>query len=168
MSLLLVHTAEDYGCDAMLLKAAVSVNQHQRLVVVEKLQQVLKVLKGKTVGLLGLTFKPDTDDLRDAPALTIIEHLLRLGTKVKAYDPIVSELSATYPLSEITLVSDPMQLAQSCDALVLITDWQPFRELDFVKLAQLMHTPILIDGRNFLNQAVVRESGFRYVGIGRN
>jgi UDPglucose 6-dehydrogenase len=164
----LVHTAEDYGCDAMLLKAAVSVNQRQRLVVVEKLQQVLKVLKGKTVGLLGLTFKPDTDDLRDAPALTIIEHLVRLGTKVKAYDPIVTDLGSAYPLSEITLVTDPMQLAQGCDALVLITDWHPFRQLDFARMAELMPAPVLIDGRNFLNPAIVREAGFRYVGIGRN
>jgi UDPglucose 6-dehydrogenase len=167
----LVHTAADYGCNAALLKAAVSVNQRQRLVVVEKLQQALKVLKGKTVGLLGLTFKPDTDDLRDAPALTIIEHLVRLGTKVKAYDPIVTDLGtdlgSAYPLSEITLVTDPMHLAQGCDALVLITDWHPFRSLDFTQMAALMPTPVLIDGRNFLNSAIVREAGFRYVGIGR-
>jgi UDPglucose 6-dehydrogenase len=77
--------------EAQLLKAAVSVNQRQRLIAVEKLQQELKILKGKTVGLLGLTFKPDTDDLRDAPALNLIEQLNRLGTKVKAYDPIISQ-----------------------------------------------------------------------------
>ena len=163
----LVHTAEDYGYDAVLLKATVSVNQRQRLVVVEKLQQVLKVLKGKTVGLLGLTFKPDTDDLRDAPALTIIEHLLRLGTKVKVYDPIVVKPGTSYPLSEVAVAADPMQMAQGCDALVLITDWQPFRELDFAEMAQRMPTPILIDGRNFLNQETLEQAGFRYVGIGR-
>ncbi|MHC5721365.1 MAG: UDP binding domain-containing protein, partial [Nostoc sp.] len=87
----LIHTADDYGYEAQLLKAAVTVNERQRLIALEKLQKVLKILKGKTVGLLGLTFKPDTDDLRDAPALILIEQLNRLGAKVKAYDPIISQ-----------------------------------------------------------------------------
>jgi UDPglucose 6-dehydrogenase len=87
----LIHTADDYGYDAKLLKSAVEVNDHQRHIALEKLQQVLKILKGKTVGLLGLTFKPDTDDMRDAPSLALIEQLNRLGAKVKAYDPIVSQ-----------------------------------------------------------------------------
>ena len=92
----LIHTADDYGYEAQLLKAAVSVNQRQRMIALEKLQQVLKILKGKTVGLLGLTFKPDTDDLRDAPALDLIEHLDRLGARVKAYDPLVSQSGMRY------------------------------------------------------------------------
>ena len=97
----LIHTADDYGYEAHLLKAAVNVNVRQRLIAVEKLQQVLKILKGKTVGLLGLTFKPDTDDMRDAPALNLIEHLNRLGTKVKAYDPIVSQTGMRHGLSGV-------------------------------------------------------------------
>lgn len=88
----LIHTAEDYGYQTQVLNAAVNVNQRQRIIVVEKLQQELKILKGKVVGLLGLTFKPDTDDMRDAPALNIIEQLNRLGARVKAYDPIVSQI----------------------------------------------------------------------------
>jgi UDPglucose 6-dehydrogenase len=95
----LVHTADDYGYEAQLLKAAVSVNERQRLIALEKLQQALKILKGKTVGLLGLTFKPDTDDLRDAPALNLIEQLNRLGAKVKAYDPIISQTGMRHGLS---------------------------------------------------------------------
>jgi UDPglucose 6-dehydrogenase len=165
--LALIHTADDYGYEARLLKATVSVNQQQRLMVVEKLQQVLKILKGKTVGLLGITFKPDTDDLRDAPALTIIEQLSRLGTKVKAYDPIVSQTGLRHGLSGVIVETDPERLADGCDALVLVTDWQQFRSLDYVKMASLMHTPILIDGRNFLDQATLEQAGFRYVGIGR-
>jgi UDPglucose 6-dehydrogenase len=164
----LVHTAEDYGYDAHLLKAAVSVNQHQKLIVVEKLQQVLKILKGKTVGLLGLTFKPDTDDLRDAPALVIIEQLARLGTKVKAYDPIVSQSGMRNGLSDVTVETDPERLADGCDALVLVTDWQQFRDLDFVKMAKLMNSPIVIDGRNFLDRQQLEQAGFRYVGVGRS
>lgn len=163
----LVHTAEDYGYEAQLLKAAVSINQRQRLIVVEKLQQVLKILKGKTVGLLGLTFKPDTDDLRDAPALNIIEQLARLGTKVKAYDPLVSQTGLRHGLSDVLVETDPERLADGCDALVLVTDWQEFRSLDYAKMASLMHTAVLIDGRNFLDQKALEQAGFRYVGIGR-
>ncbi|MBF2026300.1 MAG: UDP-glucose/GDP-mannose dehydrogenase family protein [Oscillatoriales cyanobacterium C42_A2020_001] len=163
----LIHTADDYGYETQLLKAAVSVNQRQRLLVVEKLQQVLKILKGKTVGLLGLTFKPDTDDLRDAPALIIIEHLSRLGTKIKAYDPIISQTGMRHGISNVIVETDPERLADGCDALVLVTDWSEFRTLDYAKMGQLMHSKILIDGRNFLNQAGLEAAGFRYVGVGR-
>ncbi|MBC6436333.1 UDP-glucose/GDP-mannose dehydrogenase family protein [Nostoc sp. HG1] len=163
----LIHTADDYGFETQLLKAAVSVNQRQKLIVVEKLQQVLKILKGKTVGLLGLTFKPDTDDLRDAPSLSLIENLTRLGAKVKAYDPIISQTGMRHGLSDVIVETDAERLADSCDALVLVTEWQQFQTLDYIKMAQLMHSPIMIDGRNFLNQAVIEEAGFRYVGIGR-
>jgi UDPglucose 6-dehydrogenase len=164
----LIHTAEDYGYEAHMLQATVSINQKQRLMVVEKLQQVLKILKGKTVGLLGLTFKPNTDDLRDAPALEIIQHLTRLGAKVKAYDPIISQTGMRHGLSDVLVETDLERLADGCDALVLITDWQEFRTLDYLRLAKLMHTPIMIDGRNFLEQAAVESAGFRYVGIGRS
>lgn len=163
----LVHTADDYGYDASLLKAAVDVNQHQRLIAVEKLQQVLKILKGKTVGLLGLTFKPDTDDMRDAPALNLIEHLTRLGAKVKAYDPIVSQSGLRDGLSNVMVETDPERLADGCDALVLVTDWKQFQKLDYKKMASLMHSPIIIDGRNFLDKHALEEMGFQYVGIGR-
>ncbi len=163
----LIHTADDYGYEAQLLKAAVSVNQHQRLIVVEKLQQVLKILKGKTVGLLGLTFKPDTDDLRDAPALNIIGQLSRLGAKVKAYDPIISQTGMRHGLSDVLVETDLERLADGCDALVLVTDWQQFRNLDYTKMASLMNTPIIIDGRNFLDRKLIEEAGFRYVGVGR-
>jgi UDPglucose 6-dehydrogenase len=163
----LVHTADDYGYEAHLLKAAVSVNQRQRLMVVEKLQQVLKILKGKTVGLLGLTFKPDTDDMRDAPALDIIEHLNRLGAKVKAYDPIVAQSGMRHGLAGVLVETDPERLADGCDALVVITEWQQFRQLDYAKMVSLMANPVVIDGRNFLDREVLETAGFRYVGLGR-
>ncbi|GAB4142357.1 MAG: UDP-glucose/GDP-mannose dehydrogenase family protein [Cyanobacteria bacterium J069] len=163
----LVHTADDYGYEAQLLKAAVSVNDRQRLIAVEKLQQVLKILKGKTVGLLGLTFKPDTDDMRDAPALTIIEHLTRLGTKVKAYDPLVSQTGMRHGLSNVIVETDPERLADGCDALVLVTDWEQFKTLDYAKMATLMTSPVMIDGRNYLNQESLEQAGFRYMGVGR-
>jgi UDPglucose 6-dehydrogenase len=163
----LIHTADDYGYEAQLLKAAVTVNQRQRLIALEKLQQVLKILKGKTVGLLGLTFKPDTDDMRDAPALDLIEQLHRLGTKIKAFDPLVSQTGLRHGLSNVLVETDPERLADGCDALVLVTDWKQFRTLDFAKMAKLMNNPVMIDGRNFLDQEILEGAGFRYVGIGR-
>jgi UDPglucose 6-dehydrogenase len=163
----LIHTADDYGYEAQLLKAAVSVNQRQRLITIEKLQQVLKILKGKTVGLLGLTFKPDTDDMRDAPALDLIESLSRLGTKVKAFDPLVSQTGMRHGLSNVIVETDPERLADGCDALVLVTDWAQFRTLDYAKMSKLMNNPVLIDGRNFLDQEALEAVGFRYMGIGR-
>jgi UDPglucose 6-dehydrogenase len=163
----LIHTANDYGYEAELLKAAVSTNQTQRLVALEKLQQVLKILKGKTIGLLGLTFKPDTDDMRDAPAMDLISQLIRLGAKVKAYDPIITPENLPPQISQITLTNNPEELAATCDALVLVTDWQIFREVDYSKLAAVMNTPIMIDGRNFLDGQTLEKAGFYYIGIGR-
>ena len=163
----LVHTADDYGYEAELLKATINVNTRQRLLTVEKLQQVLKILKGKTVGLLGLTFKPDTDDMRDAPSLIMIENLNRLGAKVKAYDPIVSQSGVSQGLSGVIVETDPERLADGCDALVLVTDWKKFKGLDYAKMAGLMNAPVMIDGRNFLDQKVLEKAGFQYIGVGR-
>jgi UDPglucose 6-dehydrogenase len=163
----LIHTADDYGYSAELLKATVEVNQRQRLMVLEKLQQTLKILKGKTIGMLGLTFKPDTDDMRDAPSMVLIEQLNRLGAKVKAYDPIVSQSGLRHGLSGVTVEASPEQMAAGCDALVLITDWQQFKTLDYAYLAELMHHAVMIDGRNFLNPQTLEAQGFQYQGIGR-
>ena len=163
----LIHTALDYGYEASLLKSAVSVNQRQRLIAVEKLQQVLKSLKGKTVGMLGLTFNPDTDDMRDAPALNLIEHLNQLGTKVKVYDPIVFQTDLRHGLSGVVVETAPEQLADGCDALVIVTDRQQFRNLDYRKMATLMNNPVLIDGYNFLDAEELESAGFHYVGVGR-
>ena len=165
--LALIHTATDYNYETELLNAAVNVNKRQRLIAVEKLQQELKILKGKTIGLLGLTFKPDTDDMRDAPALIIIEQLNRLGAKLKAYDPIVSQSGLSHGLSNVIIETDAEMLADSCDALVLVTDWKEFLSLDYGKMAQVMANPVIIDGRNFLDRSKLEMAGFHYVGIGR-
>ncbi len=163
----LVHTADDYGYDSELLKAAINVNKRQRLMTLEKLQHELKILKGKTVGLLGLTFKPDTDDMRDAPALDLIDQLNRLGARVKAYDPIVSQSGLSHGLSNVIIETNAEMLADGCDALVLVTDWKEFLKLDYDKMAKLMNSPLVIDGRNFLDREAVEAAGFRYVGMGR-
>ncbi|PSB08345.1 UDP-glucose 6-dehydrogenase [Pleurocapsa sp. CCALA 161] len=163
----LVHTADDYNYESELLKAAINVNQRQRLLALEKLQNELKILKGKTIGLLGLTFKPDTDDMRDAPALDLIEHLNRLGARVKAYDPIVSQSGLSHGLSNVIIETNAEMLADKCDALVLVTDWKEFLKLDLQKIAKLMNNPLIIDGRNFLDREAVQAAGIRYVGMGR-
>ena len=163
----LVHTADDYNYESELLKAAINVNQRQRLLALEKLQNELKILKGKTVGLLGLTFKPNTDDMRDAPSLDLIEQLNRLGARVKAYDPIVSQSGLSHGLSNVIIETNAEMLADSCDALVLVTDWQEFLKLDLPKMAKLMHNPLIIDGRNFLDRQAVEAAGIRYLGMGR-
>jgi len=163
----LIHTAKDYNYDTELLNAAVNVNQRQRAIAVDKLQQELKILKGKVVGILGLTFKPDTDDLRDAPSLNLIEELNRLGAKVKAYDPIISQTGMRHGLSGTVVETEPEMLANGCDALVVVTEWQQFLTLDYGKMAKWMSHAVMIDGRNFLDRKVLEAAGFRYVGIGR-
>ncbi|NJL21368.1 MAG: UDP-glucose/GDP-mannose dehydrogenase family protein [Leptolyngbyaceae cyanobacterium SM1_3_5] len=165
----LIHTANDYGYKAELLEAAVSANQRQRVLAIEKLQQVLGILKGKTIGLLGLTFKPDTDDMRDTPALDLIVHLSRLGAKVKAFDPMYVENSHGFQSvpEQVILTTSPEQLAENCDAIVLVTDWQQFRQLDYAQLAVRMNSAIAIDGRNYLDPESMTEAGFFYIGIGR-
>ena len=162
----LVHTADDYGCEAQLLKAAVEVNRRQRMIVVDKLQQFLKILNGKTIGLLGLTFKPDTDDMRDAPSLDLIQELNRLGAKVKAYDPIISQSGMRDGLTGVLVETDPERLADSCDALVLVTDWEQFRKLDYQSMVKSMEHNLFVDGRNFCDRKQLEAAGFQYVGIG--
>jgi UDPglucose 6-dehydrogenase len=163
----LIYTAEDYGYSTEILKACVRVNELQRTLVVEKLQQALKILKGKTIGLLGMTFKPDTDDMRDAPALTLIDQLSRLGARVKAYDPLVSQSGLREGFSNVIVETDLERLADGCDAVVLVTDWQEFLAIDYAKMLTLMAHPIIIDARNFLDGKALKALGYHYIGIGR-
>ena len=162
----LIHTGTDYGYEPQLLKTTIGVNQQQRQIVIEKLQQRLKILKGKTIGLLGLSFKPNTDDMRDAPSLTLIEVLNRLGAKVKGYDPILSQFGNSHGLTGVKVESDVEALAAGCDALVLVTDWEEFLNLDYIKLGALMTNPTIVDGRNVLDKTEILDAGFTYIGIG--
>jgi UDPglucose 6-dehydrogenase len=163
----LIYTAEDYGYSTEILKACVRVNELQRTLVVEKLQQALKILKGKTIGLLGMTFKPDTDDMRDAPALTLIDQLSRLGARVKAYDPLVSQSGLRQGFSNVIVETDLERLADGCDAVVLVTDWQEFLTIDYTKMLTLMAHPVIVDARNFLDGKELKALGYHYIGIGR-
>lgn len=164
----LLHTAGEYGYAAKLLQASFDLNYEQRLTVIQKLQEKLRILKGRTIGLLGLAFKPNTDDLRDAPSLDIAEKLLQRGARVKAYDPIaMPACQQQYPDLKIRYCASVEELAANTDALILVTEWQEFRELDLAKLAKGMTSPILIDGRNLFQPQAAAAAGFNYASIGR-
>jgi UDPglucose 6-dehydrogenase len=163
----LIYTANEYGYEADILKAAIKVNKYQRLKVIVKLQEELKVLMGKTIGILGLTFKPNTDDLRDAPALDIIDRLQELGARVKAYDPMYYHIKDNPKLSGIHLADSAIDLAEGCHALILVTDWPEFLEIDYSLVAANLANRLFIDGRNFLDKRRMTELGFTYIGIGQ-
>ncbi len=164
----LVHTAKEYGYQSKLLEATLEVNHSQRQLVIQKLQEKLYILKGRTIGLLGLAFKANTDDLRDAPSLQIAERLLQLGARVRAYDPIAMGVcKAQHPELRITYCEDALSVADKADALVLVTEWPEFRDLSLSALVQRMSHAVLIDGRNLFPPEEARRAGFDYTGIGR-
>jgi UDPglucose 6-dehydrogenase len=164
----LVHTAREYGYESKLLNASLEVNAAQRQMVIQKLQEKLFILKGRTIGLLGLAFKPDTDDMRDAPSIQIAERLLQMDARVKAFDPIAMRVCRELrPDLKIRYCESPEELAASADALVVVTEWRQFRSLDLASLAQTMASPILVDGRNLFSPEEAAEAGFDYTGIGR-
>jgi UDPglucose 6-dehydrogenase len=164
----LIDIAKEYGYEPALLHSTVDVNKRQRHVPVQKLQEALKIIKGKTIGLLGLAFKPNTDDLRDAPAIEIASELIEMGARVKAYDPIANDVCRRqYPGLKIEYAADAMSLAKDCDAIVIVTEWEEFRYLDLNQIGEVMNAKALIDGRNLLDPQAVEEAGFKYRGIGR-
>ncbi|MGH9938738.1 MAG: UDP-glucose dehydrogenase family protein [Blastocatellia bacterium] len=166
--LALIDIAREYSYEPALLHSTVDVNKRQRHVPVQKLQETLKIIKGKTIGLLGLAFKPNTDDLRDAPALEIAAQLIEMGARVKAYDPIANEVCRRqYPELKIEYSVGAMALAEDCDAVVIVTEWEEFRYLDLNQIGEVMNARVLIDGRNLLDPQAVEDAGFKYRGIGR-
>ena len=158
--------AETRGLSIGMLRAANDINVAQRRWVLRKLQQHLKTLVGRRVGLLGLTFKPLTDDLRNAPALEIAAELARLNVQVRAFDPAIKSLPSAVEV-DLEVVDGPQALAQGADALVLVTEWPEFADLDLIQLARLMRTPLFLDGRNFFQPEAAEAAGFTYVGVGR-
>ncbi|OGW64983.1 MAG: UDP-glucose 6-dehydrogenase [Nitrospirae bacterium RIFCSPLOWO2_02_FULL_62_14] len=162
----LIQTGDRAGSEMQIAKAAAAVNERQKLAMVGKIERALGSLKGKTVGVLGLSFKPNTNDLREAPALTIIEGLLNAGCAVRAYDPAALEEGSKL-LPKMTPCGDPYEAAKGSDALVILTEWNQFRNLEFDRLKTLMRQPVLIDLRNVYEPERVAGMGFRYVSVGR-
>lgn len=166
-TLALVKTAQDAGTPIRIVETVVAVNEQRKRAMARKVIQACGgSVRGKIIALLGLTFKPNTDDMRDAPALAIVAGLQDAGAKVRAYDPEGME-QAKLLLPDITYAEDPYSCAEGADALVLVTEWNAFRALDLERLRMTMAQPILVDLRNVYRAADMRRQGFTYSGIGR-
>ncbi|MEE9456730.1 MAG: UDP-glucose/GDP-mannose dehydrogenase family protein [bacterium] len=165
-TLALVDIAAKAGYDFKVIKAVIDVNDAQRDLFVEKIAARLGKLKGKKVAVWGLSFKPNTDDIRDSPALDIIRKLLDGGAAVTAYDPVAMG-AAKEALSGVDYADDPYAAAEGADALAVVTDWNEFKEPDFKGLARAMRRPLIFDGRNIYDPAKVEAAGLEYVGVGR-
>ena len=164
----LLRVASEYGYSMPIVEAAREINQRQRTLIIEKLQRALKILRGRTIGILGLAFKPNTDDVRGSPALEIIQLLDEQGAYVRAHDPVAIPFARqSLEGIEVEFVEDAYAVSDDADAVALVTDWSEYQELDLHALAKPMNTPILIDGRNIYSPEEARKAGFRYMGIGR-
>jgi UDPglucose 6-dehydrogenase len=164
----ILYTAKQYNSDMKLVEATIEANYKQREVVIKKLQSILKVIRGKTIGILGLSFKPNTDDLRDAPSLDIIRKLLSLDAIVKVYDPIAMDnCKQQHPELDIKYEENAEDVFINSDAVVLVTEWDEFKRLPFIELGEKMNHKVIIDGRNALNPDIFVKNGFIYSGIGR-
>jgi UDPglucose 6-dehydrogenase len=155
-----------HGAHPALLRAVMEINRDQRRQVVHHLREALGMLRGKRIGVLGLAFKPNTDDMRDAPSVEVIHMLGREGADVSAYDPVANHVAERL-LPGIRLAKSAYELAEGIDALVLITEWNEFKHLDLARLRSLMRTPVFVDGRNVYEPRSMWEAGFLYRGMGR-
>jgi len=166
-TLALVRTAADAGRPVRLVETTVAVNDARKKAMAHKVSEALGgQVEGKRIGILGLTFKPDTDDMRDSPALDIVPALQAAGAKVQAYDPEGMKEAARL-LPEVTFLDGPYEAAEDADALVILTEWNAFRALDLDRIKMLMNTPIVVDLRNVYDPEEMREAGFTYASIGR-
>jgi UDPglucose 6-dehydrogenase len=162
----LAYMAEEMGHDALILNSVMKVNGERRSMIVDRLQEVLGSLKGRTVGLLGLAFKANTDDMRDAPSVDIAKALLKAGAKVRAYDPVAMDVARDL-LPKIAMVKDSYEVADGADALIVVTDWNEFKNLDLERIRDSMSQPIILDGRNIYLPQQMKALGFTYHGVGR-
>ncbi len=164
----LAYMAEKSGRHPQLLHSVMEINTDRRVMAVEQIKSLLESdeLSGKIIGMLGLSFKPNTDDMRDAPSVTIGNMLLKDGAVVKAFDPIAMEEAAKL-LPEVEMVDNPYAMAEGCDLLIVNTEWNEFRQLDLKRIKKVMKNPVLFDGRNIYDPKKMAEIGFHYRGVGR-
>ena len=160
-----IKIAENLGYDFRLLKEVENINSEQKKTIVKKIRENLWNLNEKTVGILGLSFKPNTDDIRYAPSIDIIGELLKENVQIKAYDPQAMERTKRI-FPNIVYCRNPYEVCEGTDALVILTEWDEFKELDMKRVKALLKTPIIIDGRNIFDPEIMREDGFLYTGIG--
>ena len=163
----LIHTGADYGCSLDILHAVEAINERQKGLLFNKFCNYYQGnIKGKTVALLGLAFKPNTDDMREAPSLVLIDKLLTAGCKVKAYDPVAMQECKRRIGDAIRYCTNIEEAISAADALFLVTEWAEFRVLDFAKINSLMKHPVIFDGRNIYNAADVKKHGIDYFPVG--
>lgn len=160
-----IHLSEKNGYDFRLLKTVREINDAQKAAFIKLIEDKMWIIKGKTIGILGLAFKPNTDDMRSAPAVEIIRVLQKEGAKIKAYDPQAMP-NAKKLLKNTIYAKDAYSLAKGCDALLLLTEWDEFRTLDFKKIKKLVSHPVLFDGRNLYHEHNLQDLGFEYYGVG--
>ncbi|MCF6154195.1 MAG: UDP-glucose/GDP-mannose dehydrogenase family protein [Candidatus Brocadia sp.] len=162
----LIEIMKSNGVEAKILTAVDEVNELQKRSLIEKIKKLVPVLKGKNIAIWGLAFKPKTDDMREAPSISIIQQLQELGAKIKAFDPEAQE-TAKKILQDVTYCDDPYFAVKGCDALVIVTEWNEFRDLDLKRVKQLIKHPNIIDGRNIYEPDEVKKLGFNYICVGR-
>lgn len=162
----LAFMAKEKGLEPAILNSVMEVNYDRRKDAVKSIEKMVGSLKGKTIGLLGLAFKPNTDDMRDAPSITISEELVKAGARVRAYDPVAMEVARPI-LPAVDMFDEPYKMADGCDALMVITEWNEFKQLDLDKVKNLLKSPIIYDGRNIYEPGRMKEMGFTYRAVGR-
>ncbi|MCX5669095.1 MAG: UDP-glucose/GDP-mannose dehydrogenase family protein [Candidatus Omnitrophica bacterium] len=158
--------AEKLGYDFRILKAVRNTNQEQKVFVLQKIKDALWIIRNKTIAVLGLSFKPDTDDLRNSPGIDLINALIQEGAKIKVYDPQSME-KARKILKNVIFCKDAYQTAEGADCLILATEWNEFKELDFIRLKKKLKRALIVDGRNIYDPKLLRGLGFTYIGVGR-
>jgi UDPglucose 6-dehydrogenase len=163
----LARMAETMGYHPELLDAVMEINLDQRTLVVEKLREVLGGLRDQVIGVLGLSYKPNTDDVREAPSIDVIHSLLQKGARVRAYDPKAMPVLKRQ-LNGIAYCDDAYAVAEGADALLIVTEWDEFRVLDMDRIKRVMRRPVVVDGRNIYDPKTMREAGFVYRGVGRS
>lgn len=161
-----VTISEKLGYSFDLLKAVKNINEEQKQLFVKKLKNILWVVKDKTIAMFGLSFKPNTDDIRSAPSLEIIKALKAEGARVKVYDPQATEKAKAYARGA-QFCRDPYDACKGADCLLIVTEWDEFKQLDFHRIKRLLKRPLIVDGRNMYDPEKMRAMGFTYVGIGR-
>jgi UDPglucose 6-dehydrogenase len=161
-----IHIAQKYGYDFKLLKEVENINKEQKKLIARKVKEAVWILKDKKIGIWGLAFKPNTDDMRSAPSIDVIEMLQSEGAIIKAFDPQAKE-KAKQVLKNVIFCKDPYETAQGSDCVVIMTEWNEFKEIDLAKVKDMMANPVIIDGRNIYDPAKMKELGFVYHGVGR-
>ena len=164
--LALAYMAEEKGLNPKILNSVMDINYERRKEAVAHVEAMTGGVNGKTIGLLGLAFKPNTDDMRDAASIDIAQDLIVAGAKVRAYDPVAMEVACTM-LPAVEMCADPYTMSEGCDALMVITEWNEFKQLDLEKIKGLLNSPVIFDGRNIYDPASMKNMGFKYRGMGR-